>query len=88
MSTVKGSKLASFHRIIVEAKLNIDAFEITKEVDAPGTKGKGNLGDAGTGTIKVTYKPTGISAHYRNGVVPPAHLQFETDLKLNLFKTH
>ena len=85
---VKGSKLASFHRIIVEAKLNIDAFEITKEVDAPGTNGKGSPGDAGTGTIKVTYKPTDVSAHYRNGVDPSAHLQFESDLKLNLFKTH
>ncbi len=88
MSMAKGSKLASFHRVIVEAKLNIDAFEITKEEDAPGTKGKGSQGDAGTGTIKVTYRPTEISAHYRDGVDPPAHLQFESDLKLNLFKTH
>jgi len=85
---VKGSKLASFHRVIVEAKLNIDAFEITLERDTRGRKGKGNLGDAGIGTIKVMYKPTDVSAHYRDGVVPPAHLQFETDLKLNFFKTH
>ncbi len=88
ISMVKGSKLASFHRVIVEAELNIDAFEITKEEDAPGIKGKGSPGDAGIGTIKVMYKPTDVSAHYRDGVVPPAHLQFESDLKLNLFKTH
>ncbi len=85
---VKGSKLASFHRVIVEAELNIDAFEITLERDTRGSEGKGRLGDAGIGTIKVTYKPTDVSAHYRDGVDPPAHLQFEADLKLNLFKTH
>ena len=88
MSMRKGSKLASFHRVIVEAKLNLDAFEITLEKDTPESKGKGSPGDAGTGTIKVMYKPTDVSAHYRDGVAPPAHLRFEADLKLNLFKTH
>ncbi len=88
MSMDKGSKLASFHRVNVEAKLNIDAFEITLERDTRGSEGKGSLGDAGTETIKVTYKPTDVSAHYRDGVVPSANLQFEADLKLNLFKTH
>ncbi len=88
MSMVKGSKLAFFHRVIVEAKLNIDAFEITVERDTRGSKGKGSLGDAGIGTVKVTYKPTSVSAHYRDGVIPPAHEQFETDLKSNIFKTH
>ena len=88
MSMVKGSKLAPFHRVIVEAELNVDAFEITKEEDVPGTKGQGSLSHAGTGTVTVTYKPTEIAHHYRDGVVPPAYLQFEKDLKLNLFKTH
>ncbi len=87
MSMDKGSKLASFHRVIVEAKLNIDAFEITLERDTRGTKGKGSLGDAGTGTIKVTYKPSGISSQYRDGVVPPPWLKFDLDLKGNLFRT-
>ncbi len=87
MSMVRGRELAPFHRCIVEAKLNVDAFEITKEDDVPGTIGKGSLGDAGTRTIKVTYKPTSVSTHYRDGVVPPAYLQFEADLKSNLFKT-
>ncbi len=87
MSMVKGSKLASFHRVIAEAKLNIDAFEIKRERDTRGSEGKGSLGDAGIGTIKVTYKPTDVSAHYRDGVVPPAYLQFEADLKSNIFKT-
>jgi len=88
MSMFTGPERAPFHRCIVAAKLNVDAFEITVERDTPGSKGKGSLGDTGTGTLKVTYKPTGISAHYRYGVVPPAYLEFEADLKLNLFKTH
>ncbi len=88
MSLILGSQQALFDRYIVEAKLNVDAFEITKEIDAPGSKGKGSLGDAGTGTIKVTYKPTSVSTHYRAGVIPPPWLQFDLDLKGNLFKTH
>ena len=88
MSLILGSERLLYNRVIVEAKLNVDAFEITKEEDIPGTKGKGSLGEAGTGTIKVTYKPTSVSADYRDGVVPPAYLQFETDLKLNLFESH
>ncbi len=87
ISMVKGSKLASFHRVIVEAKLNIDAFEITLERDTRGSKGKGSLGDAGIGTIKVTYKPTSVSTHYRAGVIPPPWFKFDLDLKGNLFRT-
>jgi len=86
MSMVKGSKLASFHRVIVEAKLNIDAFEITKEEDAPGRKGFGSSGDAGTGTIKVTYKPSGISSYYRDSLVPLPYVEFDRELKKDIFK--
>ncbi|MFQ5544806.1 MAG: hypothetical protein ACE5FE_02390 [Acidiferrobacterales bacterium] len=87
MPLILGSERLLYDRIIVAAKFSVDDFEITKEEDAPGTKGKGSLGDAGTGTIKVTYKPTSVSSYYRDGVVPPAHLLFERDLKSNLFKT-
>ena len=87
MSMRKGSKLASFHRVIVEAKLNLDAFEIILERDTRGSEGKGSLWDGGIGTIKVTYKPSGISSHYRDGVVPPPWLKFDLDLKGNLFRT-
>ena len=88
MSLILGSERALYNLVIVEAGLNVDAFEITKEEDVPGTKGKDSLGDVGTGTVTVTYKPTEIAHHYRDGVVPPAYVQFEKDLKLNLFKTH
>ena len=87
MSMLIGIERAPFHRCIVAAKLNVDAFEITLERDTPGSKENGSLEDTGTGTLKVTYKPTGVSAHYRYGVVPLAYLEFETDLKSNIFKT-
>ena len=51
MSLILGRERALFDRHIVEAELNVDAFEIKKEEDAPGRKGFGSLGDAGTGTI-------------------------------------
>ena len=87
MSMLIGIERAPFHRCIVAAKLNIDAFEITLERDTPGSKENGSLEDTGTGTLKVTYKPTGVSTHYRYGVVPPAYLEFEADLNANIFKT-
>jgi len=88
MSLILGSKRALFDHYIVESKLNIDAFEITKEEDASQEKGPVSLRGTGTGTIKVTYKPSGISSQYRDGVVPPPWLQFDLDLKGNFFKTH
>ena len=36
MPQILGSERTLFHRCVVEAKLNVDAFEITKENDAPG----------------------------------------------------
>lgn len=87
MYLVLGSERANFDHYIVEAELNVNAFEVSKEEDAPGSKGFGSLGDAGTGTIKVTYKPSGVSSRYRDGVIPPPWLQFDLDLKRNLFKT-
>ena len=87
MSILVGVEREPFHRCMVAAKLNVDAFEITLERDTPGSKRKGSLGHTATGTLKVTYKPTGVSTHYRYGVVPPAYLEFEADLKSNIFKT-
>ncbi len=87
MYLILGSERANFDHYIVEAELSVDAFEIKKEDDAPGRKGLGDLGDAGTATITVKYKPSGISSHYRDGVVPPPWLKFDLDLKGNLFRT-
>ena len=76
-----------FDRVIVEAELKIDDFEISLKRDSPEVKRTDSLPDAGTGTVKVIYKPTGVTTHYRYGVVPPEHLQFERSLMANLFKT-
>ena len=82
MPQILGSERALFHRCIVEAKLNVDAFEINKESDVPGA-----IHQMGTGTVTVTYKPTGIVRHYRDGVVPPPHVKFGRELTMDEFKT-
>ncbi len=93
MSLIHDSERALFNRHIVEAQLNVDNFEITKERDAPGAT---KLIGTGTGKVTVTYTPptsaaartpTEIARHYRDGVVPPPHVQFERELKMNIFKT-
>ena len=82
MSLILGSERALFDRHIVEADLNVDDFEITKESDAPGARKL-----IGTGKVTVIYKPTGIARHYRDGVFPPPHVEFERELKKDKFKT-
>ena len=82
MSLILGSERKLFDRHIVEADLNVDDFEITKETDAPGTTML-----IGTGKVTVIYKPTGIARHYRDGVFPPPRLEFERELKKDIFKT-
>ncbi len=79
MPQILGSERALFHRCIVEAKLNVDAFEINKERDAPGA-----IQHMGTGTVTVTYKPTGIARIYE---VSTWSANFEDDLKSNVFQT-
>ena len=82
MSLILGSERKLFDRYIVEVDLGVDDFEITKERDAPGTTML-----IGTGKVTVTYKPTGVVRHYRDGVFPPPRLEFERELKKNIFKT-
>ncbi len=91
MSLILGSERALFDRYIVEAELNVDDFKIAKERDAPG-----DMQQMGTGTVTVTYTPptsaaarstpTEIARHYRDGVVPPPHVEFERELKKDMFK--
>ncbi len=82
MSLILGRERALFDRHIVEADLNVDDFEITKERDSPGATKL-----IGTGKVTVTYKPTRIAHHYRDGVFPPPHVEFKRELKKNIFKT-
>jgi hypothetical protein len=82
MSLILGRERALFDRHIVEADLNVDDFEITKERDAPGATKL-----IGTGKVTVTYKPTGIVCQYRDGVFPPPHVEFKHELKKDIFKT-
>ena len=92
MSLILGSERALFDRYIVEAELDVDDFKITKESDAPA-----DMQQMGIGTVTVAYTPptsaaatstpTEIARHYRDGVVPPPHVEFERELKMNIFKT-
>ena len=81
MSLILGSERVRYDRVIVAAKLNVDDFEISKESDVPG-----GVQHMDKGTVTVTYKPTGIARHYRDGVYPPPHLEFERELKKDMFK--
>ncbi len=87
MHEILGSERILYNRCIWEAKLNVDDFEITVERDAPGTKGKSSKGYTGTSTVTVTYKPTGITHHYRGGVIPWPYVKFERELNLNEYHT-
>ncbi len=82
MSLILGSERKLFERHIVEADLNVDDFEISRETDAPGTTKL-----IGTGKVTVIYKPTGIVRHYRDGMFPPPHVEFDRELKKDIFKT-
>ena len=74
--------LEDLEQDIIEANLNVDDFGVTKEKDAPGA-----IQQMGTSTVTVLYEPTGIARHYRRGVVPPPTVEFERELKMNIFKT-
>ncbi len=82
MSLILGSERKLFDRHIVQAHLDVDDFEITKERDAPGITKL-----IGTGNVTVTFKPTGVVRHYRDGIVPPPHVEFDRELKKDIFKT-
>ena len=82
MSLMLGRERALFDRHIVEADLSVDDFQITKERDAPGATML-----IGTGKVTVTYKPTRIARHYRDGAFPPPHVEFKRELKEDIFKT-
>ncbi len=89
---INESELKDFEQCIIEADLYVSDFKLTEQRDAPG-----DIQHMGTGTVTVTYTPptsaarrstpTGISRTYRAGVVPTWPVEFERELKLNIFKT-
>ena len=81
MSLILGSERKLFDRHILETDLDVDDFKITKETDAPGITKL-----IGTGDVTVTFKPTGVVRHYRDGIVPPPHVEFDRELKKGMFK--
>ncbi len=93
MSLITDSEREDFKRCIVEADLFVDDFKLAEQKDADGPKD----GYFRTGTVTVRYSPptsasprstpTGIARTYHAGVVPSWAVEFERELKLNIFKT-
>ena len=63
MALITDSERGEFGRCIVDAKLRVDNFELTEQRDA----GEPKEGYFPTGTVTVTYKPTGIEREYSGG---------------------
>ncbi len=80
MFLIHDSEREDFVQCIVAANLNVVDFELTEQEDEPSTIGVA----VWTGTVTVTYKPTGISRTYE---VSTWSANFEDDLKSNVFKT-
>ncbi len=80
MPLIHDSEREYFLQCIVAANLNVVDFELTEQEDEPRTVGVA----VWTGTVTVTYKPTGISRTYK---VSTWLANFEDDLKSNVFKT-
>jgi hypothetical protein len=80
MSLIHDSEREDFVQCIVAANLNVVDFELTEQEDEPGTMQMA----VWTGTVTVTYEPTGISRTYE---VSTWSADFDDDLKSNVFKT-
>ncbi len=78
MSLIHDSEREDFVQYIVADNLNVVDFELTEQEDQPRTIGVA----VWTGTVTVTYKPTGISRTYE---VSTRSADFEDDLKSNVF---
>ena len=77
------SELQDLKWCIVEAELNVDDFMLTEQLDPDGPK----EGCFPTGTVTVTYTPTGVARSYDAGGGSTWSAKFERDLNLNIFKT-
>ncbi len=77
------SELQDLKRCIVEAELNVDDFKLTEQLDPDWPK----EGYFPTGTVTVTYTPTGVARSYDAGGGSTWSDKFERDLNLNVFKT-
>ncbi len=83
MALITDSERGELGRCIVDAKLRVDNFELTEQRDA----GEPKEGYFPTGTVTVTYKPTGIARDYYGGHVSTWTAEFDFDLNRNVFQT-
>jgi len=82
MPLIHYSEMDDFKATIIKAGLNVDDFEVTEQADAPAATEHMN-----TGTVTVTYKPTGFAHEYRGGHLSTWTVEFDDDLNRNVFQT-
>ncbi len=76
MPLIHDSEKRDFQATILNAGLGVDDFELTERRDADGAK----EGYFPTGTVTVTYTPTGIAREYRGGHLSTWTAEFYDDL--------
>ena len=75
------SELQDLKRCVVEAELSVDDFKLTEQVDPDGPQ----EGYFPTGTVTVTYTPTGVARSYDAGGGSIWPQVFEADLQAGNF---
>ena len=78
MPLVTNSEMGDFQATIRNAGLSVDDFELA-ERDGP------KEGYFRTGTVTVTYTPTGIAREYRGGHLSTWTAEFDDDLNAGEF---
>ncbi len=81
MPLVTNSEMGDFQATIRNAGLSVDDFELAEQRDADGPK----EGYFPTGTVTVTYTPTGIEREYRGGHLSTWTAEFDDALNAGEF---
>ncbi len=81
MSLIHDSEMEDFQATILKAGLSVDDFELAERRDADGPK----EGYFSSGTVTVTYRPTGIAREYRVGHLSTWTAEFYDDLNAGEF---
>ncbi len=81
MPLIHDSEKRDFQATLLNADLSVDDFELTERRDADGPK----EGYFSSGTVTVTYTPSGIARRYRGGHLSTWTAEFDDDLNAGEF---
>ncbi len=79
MPLIHDSEMGDFQATIHNAGLSVDDFELAERRDADAE------GYFPTGTVTVTYTPTGIARQYRGGHLSTWTAEFDDDVNAGEF---